>query len=1296
MRKLIFSRFAGAVLLLCLVPAWAGAQATAGFTFVLPTKLSACGLPQDVVVKVYNKSAVDTLFPYSLTLALPTGVFYEKSSVKNASESNVSKLSRPVFTIGKIKPRDTLSVTVKVFTDCSIIAYINSGGSVRNLARLDHSNGADSLLSGTYNVAQPSLSITSVSNQVFSGNVGDTFSRNITLTNSGSGPLRSFTLNIIVPSGLRVDSIGRKTKITNGDTVIAKFTGADIKKIGNGDSVLNQNEKIQLRVYYTIKSCVGLTSKYIAVWGCSNKNCASFSSSGNVLLSNKLPKLTFVANATQSTCYDTSTANLQTLTVTNTGAGPALEVFLDIYFTTNPGAGTYPYYYSSLDTSGVTIKYNSGAAVKATFDAVAAGYDYGCLKNKPVALFRIKLSEIKPGDKVVVSFNVVNCCLDKGYINGWGYEGTYKSQCLTTVYNIAPGWGRVYTYQLFGAHVANTTDLIVGDTITYNLTNNYTYNRLLPGAGNHTIQYVFYLPPGVKISTKSIVLYNNTSAIRFSPDSVTVSGKNVVTVTFGMPPPSGFDFNYSRLEMRMYTDTSNKAAKCGDIYNMKMTVYYQPRIGCNCISELYSNNYGLKFNCPNPDKVGLINNSLQLRRTSYGKPDNNDDGLADATGSLDFTKIQTGRAMYGDTVSLSFSGKVKTDSNHTSWTYAFANLKFSENVYGVIGTAITIKDSSASKTYSGKKIPYSTSAGWMNFLFNPDTLRYYGASLPSGFTFQNNDSVRIEIKFVVKQNTQSVKYTSLQNYFYFSDTVTPVKLEDRYYVRNFPAAMTTIGYYFTSWGANYYSYDGCGDASFSESFYLSIGNCCANYGGGNLFPYEFRNWAHLADFKIKPPQGYVFKGAAMYYYRTAGTGKIKTHTKTGFKPYTTTSDTLVFSADSLFTPYGGNFPLPDDGFHGTFIGYFTPGCDVATGQYDPVHYSHSYRQSAFLAPSTKGPYKGTDYAYYTKPATSILPALKTVNVLADTFSWTVYAVNLSNSSLIKSAWFAPVNAGGKIIIDSIYNSANNRRLKEVNGIYRIDTLAPNKTYSFRIRAQMNNCIEDSIRLVFGWNCPAFPDSLGTNTCPVYETYLNALPIQPSLQISLVSAADSIYLCDTGSYTIEIENVNNGVAKDAEMYIYIPEGIKLVQSANKLHYPATATPVAIGAADSLNPYVYRFTLSDHSTSIAADGLPGIYDTSKNKARISFRLVSDCQFISGTWVDFSASPIDACGKKIMTAFAPGKSLKIIGAREPYATRIRLKMPSTLAACPGTPQNMRVSIVNTGIVKTDSTDFIYLFVP
>ena len=131
-----------------------------------------------------------------------------------------------------------------------------------------------------------------------------------------------------------------------------------------------------------------------------------------------------------------------------------------------------------------------------------------------------------------------------------------------------------------------------------------------------------------------------------------------------------------------------------------------------------------------------------------------------------------------------------------------------------------------------------------------------GCLIYPSFRYSNRDSLVLKVKYVVDQNLSNFSVDlQLSNTFYLSSTANP-NASQKYSCDDFSARLSLLGYYFTNYGTNNLSKNGCTNFNISQNFYLSVGRCCTNYAGGNIFPYEYRKWAKLKEIIFKKPQGF--------------------------------------------------------------------------------------------------------------------------------------------------------------------------------------------------------------------------------------------------------------------------------------------------------------------------------------------------------------------------------------------------------------------------------------------------------
>lgn len=1282
-------------ILLLFIPFLGNSQGIATFSSVNPTNLVVCGAAQTFTIKISNSSLTDSIKGGIASVKLPVGFQYIASSVSTSlgvKESNVSNLNQPVFSIPVITPKDSLKFSISVSVNCSVISYINSGGSLHNFVKLNYNSGTvDSAYTSYFSVGIPSLSISKFTNQSYSGTINDTFRRLITFTNTTNASLSSFSFYIINGSGIYIKSAGGKTYSKSNDTLFFTYNAADFKKIGNKDAYFDKGETIVLTEIDSIISCSSLGNSYVLGWGCSGSLCQKYTSTSNVVLSTYLPDISITTNTAQNMCYVISSANLQSITITNNGSGPAFNMLVDIMQTADVNAGYETFFNSKIDISSIKIQHgSSGSFSSIKPDSTFANYAYSCLGTNPKGRFWIKIPVMKPGDQITVEWNVYNCCISQGYLNSWGYSVSYGDQCNSKNYDLL-GMGRsyIYNYQIYGTPVVSSNNLSAGKYSTIYLENNSVYSNLLPGNSSSYLQYQFFIWSGIKMDTSSIYMTDLSGKIIWKPDSIRSVG-GIWHVTFALPPPSGFSYYDSRLVMQLLGDTNT--VSCNDTANMSYNIYYEPNSSCSCKPLLASGTIPFKINCLNPDNVGLNNAKFTFLRTSYGLPDNNDDGFPDASGSLNFSKIRTDEAMFGDTVTAKFAGRVITDKKYPSWKYAFADLKFTSDYLTQIDISLTIKDSTNKKKYTFSNIPYTKTGADYYYYYGTDTLVWAGDSIPTGFVYKKGDSVLITIRYKVTKNTEDVNYITVDDDFYMGIIPDPTLSTDHYSINKKSTDFYAVGYFYVACCSDGYSAYGCSGVSLSENFYLSIGNCCSNYYGGDIFPYEYRYWASFTKMNVVIPPNFKYESAQVYYYPTQGKGKYGVYSA---KPIPTAihGDTIFFDITYLYDPNTGFFPLSDDGFAGTFIVNCVPTSEAVSTTNSPVKYFEYFNQSAFLGGGLSQAYTDVDYMSYTSPSISLQPALPTVSAQNDTMSWLLYITDNSLYSAAYKPWLAFQNSSGKLTVDTVFDGIN--LCLDSNGIYHLNWIAPNKSYPVKIKAVMKNCVDDSVKVIFGWDCSSFPDSLAAVPYQTQSLYLYAHPLISSLQTKSVLAPDSLYLCDTASYSVIISNTQAGAASNVNLEINLPSGTKIVKGSARVRYPMQGKMKSISDPDSINPYLYVFKSANLNSELKTNGLAGYYDTAKSEYQILFKLVTDCDYISGSFLSYISTSFDACGNVVNTNGLQEKPLTIIGAKSPYSGLLAITGQTSVSGCGGQSQ-VRLRFVNNGPVSTDINDYMFIDLP
>jgi hypothetical protein len=422
----------------------------------VPANLTVCGDAKQFTVTIYNPSPF-LITQDSLFITLPTGVLYQFGSL-NSSTPGVTFLNAfsgiVTVQLPDIQTLETITITFNASAQCNVIAFINGGGVIRDIARINYkannnTRRYDTNNSLTYLIKQPNITITSVTNQSYVGNIGDVFTRCINIVNGGFGELTTFKLTDVHASGIQINSVNKGSFTQAGLTGTVVLNGSDFMTIGDGDSLFESGEMISICENVTVLNCISAGSSFKAFWGCSVNYCQATVSTANVVFPNYVPNLVVTPVTSMNTCFGAGNASQQQLRIVNTGLGQAVNVALDVFLST--GAGYNPNLGSYFDMTSFTLQTGlSGAPTPVVPTAILATTALPCAvgtKGKAT----ITIPTINHGDTLYLKWNSYSCCYDacnspsnQRVVNGWKYKGTYTNLCQTN-YVLYEAWGRGYS-----------------------------------------------------------------------------------------------------------------------------------------------------------------------------------------------------------------------------------------------------------------------------------------------------------------------------------------------------------------------------------------------------------------------------------------------------------------------------------------------------------------------------------------------------------------------------------------------------------------------------------------------------------------------------------------------------------------------------------------------------------------------------------------------------------------------------------------------------------------------------------
>ncbi|MEL6866709.1 MAG: FG-GAP-like repeat-containing protein [Bacteroidota bacterium] len=622
-----------------------------------------------------------------------------------------------------------------------------------------------------------------------------------------------------------------------------------------------------------------------------------------------------------------------------------------------------------------------------------------------------------------------------------------------------------------------------------------------------------------------------------------------------------------------------------------------------------------------------------------GLPDNNQDGLPDDSGSLNTSLINTNRIMVGDTFQTPFYGIVRTSVTYSSFSYGYAtsSLQYGDTLE-LIGASVSVYDVSSGQTLVCDQVSYSTSIsnGLMNatFDFSIATLTVNGCSSFSNYQYEDGDEVTLTPKYRVRGNIGGkVEQINITNAYYLSDRANPSS-GFRFQCDTWSGNVTILGYYFMTDKKNNYSANAC-TRKVEQSYYLSIGDCCTNYAGGNLFPYEYRHWANIKEVEITIPTGYTYLYAEMEQYRTKATNSSVKESQDTIVASSQNGATYTFDLSQYLVENGGNINRSDDGFYGTVAVYIEPLCTIATGVNEAFNWSYKFDEASILSGQTTSAYTGFDNVKYNRANPTVSTTLQTQDGIANTVSWDIKVKNSSTKVHATNSFMAFTSTNGTINVLSVEDLTNGGTISPLNGIYQLGQINKNNTFSYRITADYNQCALDELVVHTGYDCKGYPNDLASATCGYndFPLYINPFPGEMQVRIKGLTRIDPC----SPEVDVQIEIASTKLASigDIEVQVTIPtsQSLLLMTDSTRAEYPLDNGFASINNP-TLNNYTYTITGTEMDSILGADGLVGITNTSANIVRLQFTAEMQSNFESGEILDIKVKASQICGDTLPT--------------------------------------------------------------
>ncbi len=1204
------------------------------FNYVISEELEVCQSSVPFELSIINNTG-SVLSNPTYEIQLPTGIIYEDGSLIEVTDHglvayDVDLSSELQFISSDIPIGDSVRFQIRFFAKMDAVAFQESGGIFRNNIVVVHDDGMESDLSSSYNILYPSLNVLDLSPTSQTVLSGDTTTRSFKIVNAGFGKTDLVYITDVFSMGASLVSVDIGTVV--GDTII--LSGSDFNSIGNGDNYLDNNESIIIEETIAVYSCSDITSSSTirAFWGCEETYNYSANNYAHVSVDFQSPNLKLIAVEDLNSCFGSGAASVQELQIVNTGSGNASDVVLDLF--KSLGSDYDVSIFSRFDEESIRVKVGAGAAweILTPFEAYTTLGDgaYECLGGAPIGRVLLNLPDISPADTVFVKWDMYSCCIqvcEDQKVKGWKAEIEYADVCALTTYNKSL-LGQGVNSQLMSFFTETPTDIYDGEQEDYTFIVS-SFSNSLPE--NENSEYVVEFTLDENLTFQSLVFQSN--GVEWVPTSVVYDAPtNLVSAKFPVPIP--FTVPKSEIILTLSGSCGSPGWK-----TIKMDVFYNPDNTCegSCLVPLVCDEEVTTYlHCPILSCEGLHFLSYDAARINFGLPDADLDGLPDDIGELNMALVKSNRAMVGDTVQTRAVGEISSDGD--SWSYGKL---ITTNNYGanlsLISVRVEVYDASTELSYvvdglpaistiSGSEQEFEVNLSILSLSdLNPDLV---------GYSYSNGDSLKVISNYeVVSSIAGLIKETLWENDFYISGVADPggdEKLQcDQHFART-----TLIGYSWRNDNGTNNTIRSC-SKNITQSIGLSIGDCCSNYAGGNLFPNEYRHWGYIKEAKVVIPDNYALVNTFFRQVRTRKTNSTSTQTLTSIVPDLVIGDTLYYNLEQYYSD--GGFAFGDDGFNGLLRIELAPNCDVPQGVYEPVEWFFNYQKSANLGSGETGYIGGgNDQVRYIPSNLELTSSNPWVDANTREVEWDLKVQNTSSSDAAYT--WVHIDAPENLTINSVTNDATGETLPMTSDLFLVGTINDGSTKNLSVQGTITNCDTLLFDVYAGYECVGYPDDFASFECNISDMVLYVEPKPSAFQVRLYSEPLMDDPCSPlVEVALEISSVKIANMYDMSITAVVPSVDKIAVEADSSYFKYNMDNSYTSIPDpSLTDSIYFYDINIYDPSFSADGIPGVLDLSNNRYALKTTTLLGAEFLQGDYIQFQINGKNACATDLPTIF------------------------------------------------------------
>ncbi|UTW63948.1 VCBS repeat-containing protein [bacterium SCSIO 12741] len=1207
-------------------------------------ELTVCQESDTLKVTVYNDLS-QAFSGLIVETQLPTGIEYVAGSTRELTSHGLtvldsSNLERPTFGATFLGVGDSLKFCLLVKADPKAVNYLQQGNTLRVLTDLQYQGGNAQQYSNAFNLLYPALSITQVSPSTTQVNCGDQVTRTVTVVNAGYGKVDQIRISD-VRNDARLSAVSASHGQWNatGDTLT--LSSSDFQGIGNNDGFLDPNESILIVQTFQGSGCqdVTVTSEINTHWGCSGENLAGVSTYGHVQIKYQKPNISAKATPSLVTCFASGDLSGQKLEFTNNGQGTAKDLVLNLF--KSSGSGYDQSLFSKIVAESFVYQIDGGTQVAISPDSVVATQSsgsYSCLGQNPVGQVFLSLPDLAPGQKLTLEWDMSHCAISvcQGEeVSGWAYSLAYEDGCAVNYSKSGTGQGTLDANM--SIFTESPTDIKDQETKTFTFSISSYTNELPLGTGGR-LRYRFDIPQGLAYSPAANTLNLTSGSSQWPALKSSWDAQNrVLEVDFALPV--NFALPKSEVQLNLTGDCSVVGSTPG--LTVDYGVSYIPDTTCSTVVSipfLCNQSVEVDLHCPLSGPCqGVYFQNYSIVRTNFGQPDNNQDGLADNSGSLDLSKIKSQRVMVGDTLQGVFTGVVQSTGS-SQWSYAYASSEIEKGTYlDAIDATLNIYDASAQAYYTVTVSNPSETVSGTNKTFAYDISAFQYVSQNAALNqwkYSPGDSIELVCRYRVSSNPGGiVEEVKVDNSLYLSFMANPSS-GGGYSCGYYNGRFTLIGYFYNNSSKNNFTVNSC-TRVIQQNFGMSIGDCCSNYAGGNLFPFEYRNWAEVNKARVVIPQNYQLVNSYVRMRRTRTTNAYITDWRYNLTP-TQSQDTLIYDLSSLYAGKGGTVQPSDEGFIGTLYLEVAPTCDVPTNTYEDIDWQFNFNQSTALgSASTAYLTTNADRIRYRPTQLAMSSPAPVVDGLSKTVTWQLEIKNSTSNTDANNSWLHFILPSGDLTLVEVRDTDADTVLTQVSDIYPMGKIARNRTRKVSITAKYSACNADKLWVYTGYECSGYPSSYYAFTCPKSSYELRVEPKSAGIQARIKGATVGGACSGTVEVEVEVASVYFASADSIDVSFQLPASgsMSYRSGSSQFEYPLNSGWGGIN--DPQNGGVsYSYATAQVNSTLGSRGLPGVLNLDSNKFRLKFELDLSSQFKPGEYVQLTIAGQEICRRKLPT--------------------------------------------------------------